>query len=139
MRARLLELSRRLLDEVTRLLPQTCLDGSRNVWIIKPDQASKGRGILLVSGASGLRQAGQLRRRQEIPLIETSQRIQRLRWIADLTKHPHTGIALRGALLGHFAWDSYPPIDEDGYLSPHAMPWLKTIVADLTGPPQRPA
>jgi hypothetical protein len=37
------------------------LDGVSNVWILKPSYGSKGKGIQLVAGASGLRQVAKLR------------------------------------------------------------------------------
>ena len=60
MRLKLHELASLLLDEMRRLHPQLDLDGTRNVWILKPSYGSKGKGIQLVHGANGLRQVSKL-------------------------------------------------------------------------------
>ena len=46
--------------DLRRIRPQLDLDGTSNVWILKPAFGSKGRGIQLVRGASGLRQVSKL-------------------------------------------------------------------------------
>ena len=39
--------SKSILEEITNRMPQNSIDGTRNVWIIKPGNASRGRGITL--------------------------------------------------------------------------------------------
>ena len=62
MRERLRELTRMLLEELLRAFPHLALDGSENVWILKPAYGSKGKGLQLIkANASGLRQVLKLR------------------------------------------------------------------------------
>ena len=62
MRPRLVQLASALLREVRSALPQHAhIDGTANIWILKPSYGSKGRGIQIIAGAAGLRQVQRLR------------------------------------------------------------------------------
>jgi hypothetical protein len=56
-RERLRALGAALLERLRPLHPQLDLDGTRNVWVIKPAYGSRGRGIEVLAGRQALRQA----------------------------------------------------------------------------------
>ena len=56
-RERLRALGAALLERLRPLHPQLDLDGTRNVWVIKPAFGSRGRGIEVLAGRQALRQA----------------------------------------------------------------------------------
>lgn len=37
-----------VIDELKKQYPQTSINGEKNIWIIKPAQSSRGRGIVLI-------------------------------------------------------------------------------------------
>ena len=38
-----------IIEDLRKTFPQTNLNGERNIWIIKPAQSSRGRGIILLN------------------------------------------------------------------------------------------
>lgn len=47
-----IDAARRMLDKMKILWPQYGLDGTLNIWIIKPGNKCRGRGIMLMSKQS---------------------------------------------------------------------------------------
>jgi len=37
-----------IIERLRKMFPQTDLNGEQNIWIIKPSQSSRGRGIVLM-------------------------------------------------------------------------------------------
>lgn len=45
-----------LIEELKKQFPQTGLNGEKNIWILKPAQSSRGRGIMMVNNLSQIQQ-----------------------------------------------------------------------------------
>jgi uncharacterized SAM-binding protein YcdF (DUF218 family) len=52
----------KVLAQLKRVVPQWCVDGPDNIWILKPGGKSRGRGIHCFNSLQKLRQQARLRK-----------------------------------------------------------------------------
>ncbi len=64
--------------------------------------------------------------------IERELRARRVKWLQNVTGRPEENVNMLAALTCRFGWEQIPQVDDNGWATKAANPWLVQFLCDLS-------